>query len=269
MKREVACACAALLMAGMSAMGGEIGVLTFGHEDKGAHPWVYPAAGGGYEGLDLEFMGLLAKELGVEIRLVAYPWQRCLILMGEGQLDGAFASSYKEDRERYGAYPRGADGEPDADKRIHTSGYSLYARKGSGIGFDGKKMVGLGEGRVGVQRGFSIVQDFDRMGIPYDDGTNDPEVLFRKLKMGRNPAVAVQTERAAAVLAGNEGLGDIERIDLELDPFRPKPYYAMLSHQVLERDPAFGKRFWGAVEKVRKGEEYRKAAARYGVAGEP
>lgn len=269
MRRMGMGACAALVGALLAARGEEIVRLRLGHEDKGAHPWVYPAAGGGYEGLDLEFMGLLGKELGVEIELAAYPWQRCLILMGEGQLDGAFASSYKEDRERFGEYPRGADGKPDADKRIHTSGYSLYARKGAGIGFDGKKMTGLGDGKVGVQRGFSIVKDFDRLGIPYDDGTNDPEVLFRKLKLGRNPAVAVQTERAAAVLAADASLGDVERIELDVEPFRPKPYYAMLSRQVLAREPGFGERFWRAAEKVRKGEEYRKAAARYGVMGEP
>ena len=234
--------------------------ITLGHEDENAYPWVLEN-NGVYTGLDLELIALLRARIGIEIKTVGYPWTRALVTMQRGELDGVFAASYKPEREKYGRYPL-KGGRLDGDRRIHTSGYSLYILKGSKLRFDGERFENLvsatGVTDIGVQRSFSIIPSLRRFDVSFNDSSADPAQILNLLSHNRIAAAAIQTDRADQIIAANPLYQTtIVKYPTNRKPFHLKPYFIMLSHQFVKRYPEFSERFWDAVEEVRNSSEYR------------
>ncbi len=234
--------------------------ITLGHEDQNAYPWVLEGIGG-YSGLDLELIDLLQDKFGIKIKTVGYPWTRALVTMQRGDIDGVFAASYKPEREKYGCYPF-KGGKLDGDRRIHTSGYSLYILKGSNLKFDGDKfenlVSGIGVTDIGVQRSFSIIPSLEKFDVSLNDSSADPGHILNLLFHKRIAAAAIQADRADQIIAAKP-LYQKEIVKYETDkkPFHQKPYFIMLSHQFVKRYPEFSETFWDAVEEVRNSSEYR------------
>lgn len=227
------------------------------HEDKNAYPWVIPLDDGGYAGLDLDFLNILASKIGVKIEFKAYPWARCLEEMRQGNVNGVFASSYRKEREAMGRYPM-KNGQPDTGRMIHSSGYSLYILKDSPVGFDGKNFINL-NGNLGVQRAFSIIPELTQFNVSIDDGTADPEVILMKLFSKRISAAAIQTARGDNVLKNNQRFrNSIIKHETSEKPFDPKPYFVMFSHQFYEKYPEFAETFWNKMNEVLNSKEYDK-----------
>ncbi len=228
--------------------------MVLGHEDQNAYPWVMPVPGG-YAGLDLELLKLLEMRLGVVIETRAYPWIRALVTMQSGEIDGVFAASYKQDREVFGLYPQ-QGGRLDASRRIHTSGYSLYLLKDSGVEFDGRKFTNLrstlGATQIGVQRAFSIIPSLQQLEVELNDQTSDPAKILELLYHGRLAAAAIQTARADSLIAANpDWRAKIVKYATSKEPFHQKPYFVMLSRQFVERYPQFSQEFWDTLAALR------------------
>ncbi len=87
-------------------------------------------------GLTIEMLRMASERAAIPIELSRTPWQRGLYLIETGQADAIFASSYVEERLRYGVYPM-QDGHPDTRRKLFDQSYRLYVRTGSGVGWDG------------------------------------------------------------------------------------------------------------------------------------
>jgi polar amino acid transport system substrate-binding protein len=234
--------------------------ITLGHEDQNAYPWVVKDING-YTGLDLELIDLLQAKIGIKIKTVGYPWTRALVTMQKGNLDGVFAASYKPERKKYGSYPL-KDGELDGDRRIHTSGYSLYILEGSKLKFDGDKfenlVSGIGVTDIGVQRSFSIIPSLKKFDVNLNDSSSDPDHILYMLFHKRIAAAAIQAARADQIIAAKPLFQKkIIKYKTNKKPFHQKPYFIMLSHQFMKRYPGFSEKFWNAVKEVRNSSEYR------------
>lgn len=64
------------------------------YEDQNSYPWVMTDG----SGLNLQLLRLVDESLPLQFSFVAVPWKRCLSGMAQGTYDGAFASSFKEER---------------------------------------------------------------------------------------------------------------------------------------------------------------------------
>lgn len=230
--------------------------LMFAHEDKNAYPWVFYDEGTKTcVGLDIILFEILGKELDIEIEYEKFPWSRCLMEMKTGEVDGVFASSYKKYRLEYGLYPK-KDGSLDEDRRLHESGYSLYVLKDSKIDYIDGEMVNVDKA-VGVQRGFSIKDDLEKLGLLVDDGTADPVAQMRKLIYGRVSAVALQSERAEKILLNKDFKNKIKKLKIDEKCFKEKAYFLMLSKKFVKMYPEFSKQIWDTVKEIRESKEFR------------
>jgi polar amino acid transport system substrate-binding protein len=241
-------------------------MITLGHEDQNAYPWVLKGING-YTGLDLELIDLLQAKIGIKIKTVGYPWTRALVTMQRGDLDGVFAASYKPERERYGSYPF-KGGKLDGDRRIHTSGYSLYILTGSKLKFDGDKfknlISGIGVTDIGVQRSFSIIPSLEKFDVNLNDSSSDPGHILNMLFHNRIAAAAIQAARADQIIAATPLYQKrIIKSETKKKPFHQKPYFIMLSHQFVKRYPEFSEKFWDAVKEVRNSSEYRQRETKF------
>lgn len=237
------------LSAAMAATPGDRPALRFCYEDQNSHPWVMSDG----TGLNIELLTLVGQALQQPISFVSAPWKRCLSGLQRGTYDGAFAASYKAERLAIGHYPTDADGRLDERKRLHTSIYALYRRKGSEVGWNGEAFRQL-NGSIGSLSGFSIVDFIREHGAQVDETSRDPLALLQMLRHGRVEAAALQSLRADFVLQANPQLAAlIEKVAL---PLEEKAYYLMLSNALVTAQPELAARIWAEVERQRESPEY-------------
>lgn len=242
------CACAALsAVPGARAQEAAAPVVRLCYERADVRPWRTEDG----RGLNFELLSLVGRRENIRFDFQSMPWKRCLEQLKANEVDGAFAVSFKTDRREIGEYPGGAT--PDVAKRMHVDRYVLLRRKGSNVEWDGKALHNV-DGAIGAQLGYSVTDVLRSLNVTVDEGSQRSDELVRKLLAGRLAAAAVGGSDARTLLAGPFG-PQIEALPL---PLIEKPYFLLLSHRLVERQPQLARRIWDAVETVRNGAEYRK-----------
>lgn len=225
-------------------------VLTLCYEDQDSYPWVMEDG----SGLNLRLLRLVEQAQHGQFTFIAVPWKRCLAGLAQGTYDGAFAASYKAERLSLGRYPLDADGRLDERKRLHTSIYALYRRKGSPVSWNGQEFRQL-QGRIGSLSGFSIVDFIRAQGAEVDETNRDPLALLRMLSHKRIEAAALQSLRGDFVLQANPDLAaQLEKLEL---PLEDKAYYLMLSNDYVASNPEQATALWDEIERQRESPTYQ------------
>ncbi len=226
----------------------------FCHEDVDVYPWVLKDRAG----LNIVHLKAVEQQLGVKIETVPLPWKRCQDDLREGKVDGIFAASFKTERMEIGFYPMAGD-KPDAARAMMYDGYSLYRLKGGATQWDGKKLTTMGS--IGAQPGYSIVDQLKQLGVKVDEGTKTADDNLKKLLAGRVDAVALQT------LEGDNALRTTPEFAAKIEKLSPalvdKPFYLMLSKQLVGRYPDFAKDVWKALAEVRESSDYKAKMASF------
>lgn len=205
------------------------------------------------KGLNLALLERVSARLGIKFTFVGLPWKRCLRNMQFGEVDGVFAASFKQDRLEAGAYPTTADGKPDAGKRLMMEGYHLFKLKGELLDWDGKQFTGLA-GSVAAPLGFAIIDQLKASGVNVDEVPGKTEAAFEMVLRGRAQAVAMNTQVGEWIIKSDPFRGKFEKV---ATPLFEKPYYLMLSHQLLQRNPELANEIWEAIATVRESAAYR------------
>lgn len=207
-------------------------------------------------GLNLELIRMAAAKVGVAVQFVTLPWKRCLSEMRDGAVHGVFAASFLPERTAFGAYPGGSTA--DSALQLHSDGFTLVRRKGEAVNWDGKHLTGL-MGPVGVQVGYSIVNDLRKLGVPVDEGSQSARELLQKLQLGRIGAAAVGNSDLS-MLMGDRTVSDAFDAAVEAlpVPLAQKSYYLMLSHQLVQDAPALASQLWQGIAAARSSADYQK-----------
>lgn len=213
---------------------------------------VYPWTLKGRPGLNNILLNIVEAKSGVKFSVVSEPWKRCQEEMKIGAIDGMFAISFLAERQEFGVYPmRGS--EPDVSKNLMMDGYSLYRRRGDdSVKWDGKELSI--KGAIGVQRGYSVNEQLQKLNAKIDSGTYLVDDNLRKLIAGRVDALALRTTEGDSVLATNrEFNGKVEKLPI---PLVEKPYYLIFSKQYVAVHGKQVQELWSMIERVRNSPEY-------------
>ncbi len=203
-------------------------------------------------GLTVELLRMASELANVPIELSRTPWQRGLYLIEAGQADAIFASSYVEDRLRFGVYPM-RNGQPDTSRKLFDQSYRLYVRAGSGVGWDGKALTHL-QAPVGATPGYAVVPVLRAMGVTVVEESSHIANL-RKLAAGRIDAYAELDTHVRPLLQGNPlEFGSIVELS---PPVLTKPYYLMFSKIFYARAPDVAERLWDAIAVVNDSPAYQ------------
>jgi polar amino acid transport system substrate-binding protein len=203
-------------------------------------------------GLTIEMLRMAGEQANVPIALSRTPWRRGLYLIETGQADAIFASSFVEERLRYGVYPM-KDGHPDTRRKLFDQSYRLYVRAGSGVGWDGRALTNL-HAPVGATTGYAVVPVLRAMGV---EVVEEPSHLanLRELVAGRIDAYAELDTHVRPLLRSLPAeFGGI----IELSPpVLSKPYYLMFSRIFYVRAPKIAERIWDAIAVVNDSAAYQ------------
>ncbi|MCK5882042.1 MAG: hypothetical protein KAG61_00015 [Bacteriovoracaceae bacterium] len=211
-----------------------------------------------YPGMAIEALRILEKKLDLKIIIKRKPWKRVLADLETDKTQGVFLSSYKETRKRFGQYPE-KNGKLDPSRRFTTFSYALYKLKDSSVNFDGKKFTGI-IGKVGAPLGFSIIDVLLKYGLKVDEGKSSFFDL-KKLALGKLSAVAAKYNDGEYYLSQNSDLRDkIERVKTLIVT---KPYYFMLSHQFIERNPVLAEKIFDTIAAIREDPAFKNRRKAY------
>jgi polar amino acid transport system substrate-binding protein len=203
-------------------------------------------------GLSIELLRMASVRANIPITLARMPWERGLYLIQTGQADAIFASSYVQDRLRYGVYPM-KDGQPDTSRKLFDQSYRLYVRAGSGVGWDGRTLTNL-HAPVGATTGYAVVSVLRAMGVPVEEEMSHVADLH-KLVAGRLDAYAELDTHIRPLLRRNKAeFGGIVELS---PPLRTAAYYLMFSKISYARAPEIAERIWNAIAEVNNSAAYR------------
>lgn len=235
---------ALLLTAWAPALELELGV----NSDAEA-PWVLLTG----DGLSQRLIAAAAARAGVTVRFTALPWQRGLVQLEGGQLDGVVNASHTRAREAFARYPRDPAGAVDASRRLHRESYALLRRHGDALDWDGTAFHGL-NGTLCAQREFSIVTILRSQGLTVDDQLPDLVGNLEKLAAGRAQGAALHAGSAAAALHDHPELA--RSIEALPRPLAVRDYFLILAPTVERRSPGLSDRLWSAIGELRASAEY-------------
>jgi polar amino acid transport system substrate-binding protein len=203
-------------------------------------------------GLTIEQLRMASERSNIPIEFSRTPWQRGLYLVETGQADAIFASSYVEERTRYGVYPL-KDGRPDTRRKLFDQSYCLFVREGSEVGWDGKALTNL-HAPVGATPGYAVVPVLRAMGVTVEE---EPSHLanLRKLAAGRLDAYAELDNQILPLLRNNKA--EFDGIVALSPPVLTKPYFLMFSKIAYARAPEIAERTWDAIAEVNESAAYQ------------
>jgi polar amino acid transport system substrate-binding protein len=207
-------------------------------------------------GLTIQMLRMASKRANVPIELSRTPWRRGLYLIETGQADAIFASSFVEERQRYGVYPF-KDGRPDTRRKLFDQSYSLFIRGESEVGWDGKALINL-HAPVGATPGYAVVPVLRAMGVVVEEEP-DHTANLRKLVAGRLDAYAeLETQIRPMLRSDKVEFGSIYELS---PPVLTKPYYLMFSKVFYARTPEIAERLWDVIGAVAESAAYQKLVA--------
>jgi polar amino acid transport system substrate-binding protein len=196
-------------------------------------------------GLTIEMLRMASERANVPIELSRTPWQRGLYLIESGQADAIFASSFVEERQRYGVYPF-KNGRPDTRRKLFDQSYTLFIRGESEVGWDGETLVNV-RAPVGATPGYAVVPVLRALDVPVEEEPSHIANL-RKLAAGRLDAYAELESQIRPILQSNKAeFGGIYELS---PPVLTKPYYLMFSKMFYSRTPEIAERIWDAIGAV-------------------
>lgn len=227
--------------------------LVFCYEETDIRPWQTKTG----KGLSFDLLNEVSIRTKTKFSYVARPWKRCLHEVKTNQVDGAIGVSWKTDRLEIGAYP--SDSTPDASRAMHVERYMVIRKKNSSVNWDGIAFSNL-NAPVGTQFGYSAVDDLKALNIPVDDGARGAHELLTKLRQDRIAAAVILGGEANSLFAEHEGF----RTDLEIlsKPLVEKPYYLLLSHELVKNNGAQSESLWSTISKVRQSTAYQEKQKR-------
>jgi polar amino acid transport system substrate-binding protein len=207
-------------------------------------------------GLNFSLINAAAISVGVRVEYIPLPWKRCLSELKANTVDGAIGASFKPDRLEFGVYPGGKS--PDTNKRLYIERYVLVRRKFSPVQWNGRAFSNL-DGAIGTQLGYSIGDMLQGLKLTVDDGSTTLPELMQKLLAGRLSAAAVLSNELKFWMKQEPALA--AKLEVLQTALAEKPYFLMLSHQLVDTAPALAAEVWAAIEQQRKSAPYRQAEA--------
>ncbi len=209
-------------------------------------------------GLIIELLQLLEKHLNINIEFKTCPAKRCFVMLGGGKIDGMPMASYSPERARnFGAYPM-LNGRVDSSRKVFDASYALYKLKSSKLTWDGEK-ISQATLPIGVNLGFSIAKFLKGQGIDIVEN-NNTVANMEMLLAERVSGVAVFKSLGSAILKRDPRYRAIVMLPKLLTT---KPYYMILSHQLVQSQPQLAEDIWNGAAKIGSSIEYQKMVDKY------
>ncbi len=221
------------------------------YEDVVVFPWIT----GDDKGVAISELHLVEKKCGLKFTMVRLPWKRCQVEAKNGNFEGIIAASYNEERATWGVYPFSEDNVIEPDYRMHTDRFYIYTRKESPIKFKNGKLENLSDNAVGVQLGYSVGNDLQKLGYPLHSSFTSAIDIIKELDRGIINVAVLQDHEAIRVLTLYPELA--KKIVRQEPPFKIADQYLLFTQTFFKHNPDLAKKTWKAFSIIRESADYK------------
>ncbi|MDP1723175.1 MAG: transporter substrate-binding domain-containing protein [Alphaproteobacteria bacterium] len=170
-------------------------------------------------GSSVNIIKKIADKLNLDLETSSLPWERCLQMNQQGEIDGIFSVSKTPDREQYLIYPQ---------NNIQNVSYVFATIRGSNIAWDESKNVSAIPQPIGAPQGYSVTKTLKEMkNIKVDDSAQSDEINLNKLLLGRVGSIILGPQALDLLLKEKKVSDKIQQLN---PPFvDSKKYYIAIS----------------------------------------
>lgn len=175
--------------------------------------------------IELNKIKNIANKYNIKVTFKGLPWNRSLLMLEKGMIDGVINASYKKNRTLFANYPMIND-LPDSSKRLNDGdSYYIYRHKNSKLQWDGKKFHGSGS--VATVDRYAVIDDLKKHpNITIKIFTSNTDII-RKLVRGKLDSYAGNTPVTNRLLNDFPALS--KNIIKDPIPIRKKEYFLIFS----------------------------------------
>ena len=183
-------------------------------------PWQFAAADGAVQGINIDLLQLIAKNLQIKIRFKHQPWTRAWVSVKRAEADIVLSASRKKSRERYLLYP-----ELGNDLRLSRYVF-FYNTHNQPSGMDSYQDIIDNNLAVCIVNGYSYQQSFwqafpytDNVAAQYNKYTPDRRDYNQLLTPAKDPAMCVKllAKQRVDLVISDQTIGQYEAKKLKLN----------------------------------------------------
>lgn len=178
-------------------------------------------------GIDVDMLSEAARKLGIDLKIVALPWKRVLLLLERGEVHLAMPLFLTPERERFS----------DFVAPLHYSVTGIFVRKDRIFRFDAvDDLVGK---HFGYNRGYALPDELNKMvlgGKIVAEEVSTTEQNIGKLMFGRIDFFVSNTANARFLLRDSPHRTEIAQLPKPLSARRPAYLVASKSAVIQGRD---------------------------------
>ncbi|WP_250654962.1 substrate-binding periplasmic protein [Alkalimarinus coralli] len=201
---------------------------------------------GAASGIHIDIIKHASGRIGMPLVFVAMPWKRCLREASQGRVDAVATASYNDDRAAFLKYPDDASLAGKSPHRVMQVEYVIVTMSNDSFEFDNN--IEDIPRPVRAPRGYSVVADLNKLGIPVDDNAASDEINIRKLLREGRGTVVVIPEMAEKL---NQNPAYKGKLKISQKPWKSKSYFLPFSKKSRISDQDI-RRLWDEIEKVRE-----------------
>lgn len=194
-----------------------------------------------------DFLMELEAQQAFQIELHYFPWKRCLRHVETGEMDGALAVIFTEERDLIFAYPKTNEGKVDRSKVIWNAEYPVFSHKDSTLQWDGETFSQK-DALLSTPLGYVTYNKLNDLGVLYDVSL-EPEKGLELVHKKRLDGYVVERSIGEKILQKkqiNQNFKNLDKAFLETD------WYIVLSKTFAQTNPEDAQLFWASLAQIRE-----------------
>jgi polar amino acid transport system substrate-binding protein len=219
-------------------------------EDADYSPYLIGNSDSSDNGMLPHMIRAAAKDNQEPLKIVAYPWKRCIDMLSKGQTDALAASIWIPEREAWGAFPKltgQPQGAPDRSKRLWSGEYPVFVAPQGTLSYDGKQFSGVKTG-LSAPSGYVAWQRLKDAGVLYQD-VLQPKAGLKLVALNRLDGYVVERHIGQHML---DQMGLTSQVTTLPTPYIKDDWYLVFSHQFQTANPDLTQRIWTSLGKIRE-----------------
>lgn len=223
--------------------------LTLCIEDADYSPYLIGNSGSSTNGMLPQLIRAAAEDNQQALKVIAYPWKRCIDMLSKGQVDALAASLWLPERDAWAAFPKFPDqpqGTPDRSKRLWSAEYPVFVPQQGTLSYDGKQFRGVKTG-LSAPPGYVAWQRLKDAGL-LNNAVLPPKNGLKLVALDRLDGYIVERNIGQHLL---HKMGLASQVTTLPTPYISDDWYLVFAHQFQAANPDLTQRIWTSLGKIR------------------
>lgn len=219
-------------------------------EEADYTPFLIGSAGATRHGVLPELISRAAAEQHKTLKIVSFPWKRCIDMLSKGQVDALAATIWLPERDSWGAFPKQPgqpQAAPDRSLRLWDVEYPIFVPQQGTLSYNGTDFSGIRNG-LSAPPGYVAWLRLKDAGVLYD-GVLLPSAGLNLVALNRLDGYVVERNIGQHLLRTLSIEGKVRTLP---QVFEKADWYLIFSHQFQAKHGPLTQSIWQSIARLRE-----------------